>query len=282
MKLRFRKLYTDLIAADGTVCIVYIAQVQVGSVYRNRYGAVELYWPDGRCEIIRTSTPPHFPEFADGRPDLQIELEIPRGRFTLHYEAQHSSWKPGDPEPTSGLNWSVKIARAEARAQWVGSPHLPDLEGCGYADWVDLVQSPKRLGLSRLEWGRVHLPNTTLVFTYLRFRSGDEWQRAAVWSMADAFAEWDKYQLNWRDGVLHIEIPGYEMPFPASLELRPARTLHRGPAFDRRRFPNLLERMITRALAGATQETRWLSRVTAPADDCPQTGWALHESVNFG
>jgi hypothetical protein len=63
--------------------------------------------------------------------------------------------------------------------------------------------------------------------------------------------------------------------------LEPRRILHAGNAYDSERVPRALDRLVARAIGGATSETRWLGRAT-DATNRDRAGWAVYERVLFG
>ncbi|HSU40653.1 MAG TPA: hypothetical protein VLJ38_13835, partial [Polyangiaceae bacterium] len=74
----FEKLYADLVTADGTVCIVYVAWTELFGVRRQTAG-VELYTPDGRREVMHARAAVELPELD--APEWRLRLELPSGPF---------------------------------------------------------------------------------------------------------------------------------------------------------------------------------------------------------
>jgi hypothetical protein len=283
MGFRFRKIYADLVTADGTVCIAYLAWAETWGL-RSAFAGVELYAPDGSREVLRALPPaPQPPPAGDGRP-VELRLEFPRGAFSLRYRPLHGPWTPAGDAPARALEWSVRVPRAEVEGRWSGGIDRPDLAGTGYVDWVELGRPTRWAGVRRLEWGRVHLPESTLVFTGVCSPAGEWWRQAARWSEpgqpAPAVAR--DFRLDPGPDVVRLEFPEPERSAFPGLALRPDRVLHRGVAVDRARSPALLERLAFRLVTGPSDETRWISRAH-PADrpDAP-AGFALHEVVRFG
>lgn len=275
MRFRFRKLYADVVAEDGTVGIVYLSWLEAWGL-RTRYAAIELYRPDGRREILSARRAPRLDLERLGS-NLRIELDLPEGPFRLCFEPEAGPWEPA--VAPQGLRWRVLCARARAVGVWSCGDRDP-LRGVGYADLVALDHPPRRLGLERLDWGRVHLERETVVFTRLSARRGLVWGRAARWrggawrpEEGDATLEPDRRGLALRlaDG----------RATPTRLYLRPERTLHDGSAFDPVRIPSPVTRALTIALAGRVHERRWLSRADGdvPPDGARRS--ALHEQVDF-
>lgn len=278
MRFRFRKLYADLVADDGAVCIVYVSWLETWGL-RVESAAVELYGPKGTREILRARAVAGLdPEQAG--PDLRLRLELPEGRFLLRYEAEAGSWEPAPPADLDGLRWSVRAARARAVASWTGGRRR-ELHGLGYADAVALDRPPRSLGLERLDWGRAHLDGETVVFTRLSTRSGLEWARAARWRPGARQPDETDLDLEPRSRDLALRLHDGAPGSNACLRLRPIRTLHDGPAFDAARLPSPLARSLATALAGRVVETRWLSGAAWDDGACGGA-LAVHEHVRFG
>ncbi|CAN5909332.1 hypothetical protein BH23GEM7_BH23GEM7_21170 [soil metagenome] len=159
----------------------------------------------------------------------------------------------------------------------------PDLLGTGYIDWVELTRPTRWLGIRDLQWGRVHLPGSTLVFTGVTSRSGERWQRFAHWP---ELAEGEPlvgsdFRLHSREDTVHAEFPDPPGVLP-ELVLRPERVLHSGSAVDPMRTPGFFERLAFRVVTGHSQETRWISRAHPAANVEAAEGFAVHEVVRFG
>ncbi len=281
MRFEFKKLYADLITRDGDVCIVYLAWLNAWG-FRTAFAGLELYWADGRREVIRAkpTVPQLFFEGTDGT--LEVRLHLPGGPFVLRYEQALPAWKPHGPAPCEGLNWCVKVPRGEAVARWLHNEDRPYLTGRGYVDWVEIHRLPRRLGLRQVDWGRIHRPDATVVFNRVRFRSGSVWMRAAEWSGGSVPLKWDSFRLESENGSTRLELPGEGANADSCLWVRPSRTLHSGPALDAGRFPTAVERFATHVLTGPTDEIRLLSRVDGGGLGACGTSWALHERVRFG
>lgn len=276
MSFRFRKLYADVVGDDGTVCIVYVSWLVAWGL-RARYAAVELYAPDGRREILRARRAPRLePERVAS--DLRLHIDLAEGPFCLRFEPEAGPWAPAPADGMRGLRWSVLCARAQAVAVWPRGGREP-LHGVGYADAVALDRAPRRLGLRRLEWGRVHLGDESVVFTRLSTRRGLAWGRAARWHRG----AWEARET---DVTLHPDPRGLAVSLadggaaPTRLHLRPVRTLHDGPAFDAERIRSPLTRALAVRFAGRAAETRWLSRSARDGEE-RAPGTALHERVHF-
>jgi hypothetical protein len=269
MRFRCSKLYADLVTADGTVCVAYLAWLDAWGL-RRAFAGVELYWPGGRREILQARPQAEHDAFASG--DLRLSFDVPGGPFELEYATVHGAWTPDGEPPGGALRWGVKVARAEAVARWRGDRARPELRGIGYADWVEMDCPPRRLGLRLLRWGRVHGPDATLVFNAVDFRSGRSWRRAARWSGGER-ADWSAFGIEGAPAEV-VDLPGS----PGALAIDKGRPLHVGDAIDRGRFPGALARMVSSAVTGPAAEQRSLDR----ARWSDGASWALHEAVRFG
>ena len=269
---RFEKVYADLIAEDQTVCVGYWAVSELlGRTLL--HGMVELFWADGRHEVVRTRPSP-MPTSPLAGCEAPLRIELPDGEMTWEFDVRHGGVAPA---PIGrALEWSVELARARVTAKWPEVTGRPTLRGLGYADRVRLTRLPDRVGLSSLRWGRVHLPDETVVFTRARFRSGRVWSEAIRWSYGSRRLAMTRFEIEDIDERVLVSLPG------RSVTLTPVRVLHEGPAIDSTRFPCALNRLVMRTLAGPIHETRWLARAERPGCEPEADGWAIHEHVLFG
>ena len=273
MWFHYDKLYADLVAPDGTLCVAYVARLRLAGLTLDSAG-VELYTTDGARTVQRARSAPSI-ESCLGDGALHVALELEDGRFELQQAVRAGRWRPSSPHPSPHLQWTVEVARAAARAEWSanGTPHT--LIGTGYADRVTLTRPPRALGISRLRWGRVHLPHATIVFNALEPVRGASWRRALYWPDTDGPREWCDVDVAGDDLRTRVTWPAGTSLEP--LDLRRERVLHEGAALDGARFPSRAERWLTQILSGPLRETRQLSRVEGAAP-----AWALHETVAFG
>ncbi len=279
----FRKLYADLVTEDGTVCITYLAWVEAWGL-RSAFGGVELYSPAGTREVLRARPPAALPvPGGDGLP-VELRLEFPDGAFTLLYEPVHPPWTPVGAAPLPGLDWSVRVPRGTVRGRWSGALARPDLTGTGYVDWVELRRPTRWLGVRELEWGRVHLPESTLIFTGVRSRSDAWWRRVAHWPDLGYGAPlvMDDFDRADRENAVRIAFPRQDGPVLPDFVLQPERVLHGGSAIDPARSPGFFERLAFRLVTGPSDETRWISRARLAEGADTIAGVALHEVVRFG
>lgn len=298
MAFRFRKLYADLVAEDGTVLIVYMTWMKAWGLSRAMAG-FELYPPAGTHRVSRALAPPIPPRASAAAGPLELSMEHAGGSLRLRYEPLYEAWRPASRAPFPGLQWSVRVPRASGVARWDGAAPgdgtaRSELRGLGYVDWVELVRPTRLLGVRSLEWGRVHLPRRTIIFAGLESRSGAWWRRLVHWRGPEGTgpAEHGGYRLvPGGEGSLGLELPP---EFPASagsrLVLRPRRVLRRGSVLDPDRSPGGLERLVLRLVTGPSGETRWLSDAEGDVhlaeggghDGTAGSGTALHEVVRFG
>ena len=172
MTFRFEKLYADLVTDDGTVCVAYIAWLDVLGA-RSSHAGFELY-ARRASRVVRAK---NWTLRADN------ETSSSSSKFRAVRLSFDRAPRTGrgflGPSAHPSLRWSVRSARAAADAQWNGDPKRPRLRGIGYADWVELKRPTRSLGLQHLRWGRMHLPDKTVVFNEVRFRSGTASGRAS-------------------------------------------------------------------------------------------------------
>jgi len=265
----FRKIYADLVTADGTVCVAYLTWVRLLRRWTGMGGA-EIYWPDGRREILRATVEPELLEVDQPAARGPLRLELGELTFELEYTDEHGSWAPSEPSPAPALHWQVLRTRGLGRVRW-SDPSRPPLEGLGYTDWVQIDRPTRLLGFRSLRWGRVHLPDRTLILEELRTKAGD-WRPGLEWSR-EAGPRAGEARFHPDGGSGAVRVAGGE-----PVELTAVRVLHDGSAFDAERVPSAVERALCVAVGGPTYETRWLAR--ARCGDAE--GWALHEAVRFG
>jgi len=279
--LRFRKLYADLITEEGTVCIVYQSWFDGLGLHR-AYGAIELYWAEGKREVIRASIPLEPPDLGEIGSELEFCLYLPEGQFVLHYEVETGPWDPPDPFPCDGLHWAVKVAKANATGHWLGDNNRPELHGTGYADWVELNCGLRGLGLRSVDWGRMHFPDETIIFNAIHFRSGEKWKQMAQWFLDGKMKASSSFRIGrWNDSF-NLYLSDQSAESESSVTIQPVRMLHSGRAIDARRFPNSLERRIVQTITGPIEETRWLSQATRQNGQSLRRGWTLHDWILFG
>lgn len=265
---RLRKLYVDLVTADGSVCIAYSSTLELGGL-RLAPAGIELYRADGTRQVLRGRT--DLACHAAPAPDALTSLRFaaPDGPWEVAIACEQHEFRPVDAPP--GLTWSVVAARARVR---LTTARGGVLEGVGYADWVDLSRLPRRLGLARLEWGRVHLQGGTAIFTHVAFTSGRAWSAATLWPRCGDSTPCRRWSLGpaTADGTRDLDLDGCEISFG------PGRVLHGGEAIDGARFPRRVERTLSRLAAGPVSETRWVCPASSTAFGA---GWGVHESVHF-
>jgi len=262
VRFSYSKIYADLVAPDGTACIVYVARLRAAGFEQENAG-YELYRPDGTRLVVHASGPARL-EQAPGA--LDIGFQTARGPFELTSRDEVTS-DGALHEPTRGLGWRVVVHRGHAVARELGDAPWTT-SGASYADEVVLKKPPRWLGLRRIRWGRAHVGTSSFVFNQLTFASGPAWQAAwqgTRWSTA----------LELQDTASELSSLSIG---DAQLTLGAGRPLHVGSALDGERFPGVLARAFARALTGRIEEVRTLSEVTLGE----RSGALLHEDVRIG
>ncbi|HKA90141.1 MAG TPA: hypothetical protein VKE22_20915, partial [Haliangiales bacterium] len=193
-----------------------------------------------------------------------VELDVPGGPFRIVHTPRAGGFTPaGSP---AALTWAVTAACADVEARWLGDAGRGVLRGRGYADRVTLHRIARRLGLRRVDWGRAHVGDITIVWNRIEAERG-------TWSCTLA-----------TDGVRRDE--GHDVELcevgpalaPRGLELAEGRVLHDGPAMDEERVPSAAVRGLVRLVSPPIAERRWVRRARLRG----RAGWALHEHVRFG
>ena len=272
---KLSKIYFDLVTEDGTVVIAYVTDVRALGA-RLAPAGVERYSPDGQ-RFVRTG---RASLSLASEPDVDslscVDFDFGDARYRLEVAPQLGGFAPPHSSQL-GFRWSCKLARYSGQLRRLDRAE-PVLSGDGYADFVELTGLPRALGMRRLQWGRVHLPEQTLVYTELERASGPAFAGASLWAARE------RQPL----GELCITYDGTgqrtTLVDPGGrvfLSLTPERVLHSGTATDRRRFPSAVEQLFYRLVGGAMREQRWVSRATCGAGS-GQVGWAVHELVEFG
>ncbi len=270
-----RKVYADLVSDDGEVLVVYLGWLRTAGL-RTAYAAVERYAPDGTRTIVRGRPPAAEPvPGPDGSTEFPVSTSDGRVFRLVHHEPL-PGWLPAGEPIAPTVHWQVRTPRARATAGWDGEPPLT---GRGYCDHVEMFRPPRFSGLARLRWGRLHLPDATVVFNTVTRPDGTAWAQVAQWDATGVrtVTESDGSPTDYSgsDGPADtvLKLPGAAYP------LSRLRVLHAGEPIDSDRFPGRLLRTVGRLANGPSYETRWLSRATGPDG---ATGTALHESVRFG
>jgi len=258
MSFRIEKVYADLVTPDGTVCVVYLASLRYGRA-SHPYAGAQLFRPDGTRECVRGRA-------SDGqwlrRPsaeDVEIRLDTDSGPLVLRYRVEAGDWQPPGECPRAGLDWSVVMARGEGTLAWPGGSH--SFEGSGYVDRVTMDRAPRRFGIGQLDWGRIHMSDSTTVYTRIEFRDRSRWGWTVRWPRGG------------QGPVAEPQLPS------GDLRLHCVRRLHSGPATQAAPDPKYRERLVSRLLLGPAIDDRRLSRATTPEAAQPDSGWAVHETV---
>jgi hypothetical protein len=273
---RLRKLYVDCVDDTGSVAVAYVTVLDGGGLSLAPAG-VELYDPCGARTVHRGRAYPALDEALRAEGPLALRFDLPAGPCRLELAPDQGAFASKARGPL-GLHWHVAAARARVELHGLRGPG-DVLTGTGYADCVTLTRTPRALRLERLEWGRAHLAHGSIVYTRLEHAGGLVFASAVLWPRAAPPLPLDRFALEpgARPGERRLRFDTPEGR--CELELLPSRELHHGAAVERGRFPSVLERALSRAVAGPTRERRWLSRA-----ECSPfgAGSAVHESVHFG
>ena len=253
----FRKIYLDCLEPDGAVTVVYQNVVRLAGAWIARR-SVERYAPDGARAVV------------DLPPPAVSDWERPWGADDgVRIEVVHGAWAPPPPPVGDALDWRVAVGRGEVALRWPGGA----ARGRGYVDRVRITVPTRRLGLRTLAWGRVHLPDRTVVFERLSTAAGARWDVGFDWRVGEAAPR-------PLAGPVTLGADG-EGTVPLDdgpLALVPVRILHQGDAFDPERVPRAMDRWFCRTLGGPTHETRWFGA----ARHGDRAASALYERVTFG
>lgn len=268
MSYAFQKVYADLVARDGTVCVAYLTWVRLLGRWYARSG-LELYAPDGARRVLSGGPVPLFDPAAGG--PLRFSIPTPGGEVVVEYAPTLSGYAPAAPARCPSLRWMVLVPRAPAQ---VDGPGVGTLQGEGYADWVQLTRVTRVLGFRELRWGRAHPGTDAAAFVELAFDDGDRWCAGATWTPPARTPLAVAVRCAWPGGSADGEVRLGD----ATLALRAHRVLHQGDAFGAERVSRPLDRWVARALGGRTREVRWAGEGSLGAS----TGPALWERVRFG
>lgn len=263
MRFLFEKRYADLVTPDGAVYVAYASDLQWGPL-RHAFAGATVYRPDGTREGVRATTVPSDLDSRPGPAVRQIRFACKTGEFRLRYEPGVDPWRPRVSIPPDGLSWWVERPRAVGSVVWPGDAKVAT--GLGYVDRVRLRRSLRRIGLRRLDWGRAHLADATVVYLRLHLARGHDWVSVVRWRTGGAGPE-----ETWPE-------VGDEAALPPGLEITPHRLLHRGPASELLPEAGLSERVFLRLLGGRLRDERWLS-CPGETNGHGSTGWVVHETV---
>jgi hypothetical protein len=261
--LTYRKLYADVVADDGTVCIVYATWLKVLGFFQHAAG-YEIYGPGGERIVVHAIGPASV--HAQGTDGVALRFPTSLGPFILSCRATAPT-TPIDHRPIGGLSWRVLVGSGDAEARGIAGPQRR-MCGRGYSDWISFGRSPRRMGIGRVQWGRAHVGTRSIVFNRVTMASGATWQTT-----------WDGQE--WSTDLQLIEKEGRLAEVHAGthvVAVDAVRVLHQGDALDRERMPHRSQRAVARALAGPIREVRLLSKAALEG----AAGVALHEDVRLG
>ncbi len=280
MKVRFEKLYSDLVTDAGDVFIVYLARVEFLGM-RKAYASLEHYPSAGGRNVIQASGfSQRATKLSKGRKNLITELDLKPGRFVLTYESvTDHPWRPSGAAPHSDLLWHVVVPKADAVATWTAGGKTVEVRGQGYSDFVEMKCLPRSLNLRMLEWGRLHLKDVTMVYTSICFKSNRTWKRLGIWHEGKPMSQLREFKIRHWETHSMLTIPRGIDAAPRELKIRNERLLHQGRVLDLSRIPKTIERLIYNVITGSTREYRWFGIVRTPSDQVHST--VLHEVVEF-
>lgn len=260
---RYRKLYVDLVTAEGAVCVGYASSLQL--LGRELQSAGYEWYPATGGRYVHRAVGPARIDWASGA--VRLAFETRRGSFALELEAKVAS-NAAAANLTPRLSWQVLTSKAEAAVRGLAAGAA---RGTGYADCVEMTVPPRALGLTSLQWGRGHAQKTaeSFVFTQAQFSDGRLFRSA----LHDDQISGPLELRSTEPAALEVRIA------EARCNLSAVRVLHAGSALDAARFPSLAERTLARVCSGPVRETRWLAHATFPSG---ASGLALHERVLFG
>ena len=267
--MAFQKLYADLVDAEGSVYVLYLATFDfLGRPLR--FAELETYLRgEGRRVYTGTTASGDQTTLASEQP-LEVKLATSVGEFMFRARPVSGSFVPRE-APRSGLEWHVCMGRTEARLELPQSLGGGVVIGTGYSDHLTVSQPAVRKGLRALDWGRAHLSGSSIVWTRLKFSDGQVWEKCARWALPGGSAQPGPFTPAENLAVAQIAAAG------GTIESE--RVLHVGSALDRSRVPSTPVRWLLRAVAGATHQRRWVVRIAEP--NCSTAGWGIHESVTF-
>lgn len=271
--VRFKKLYVDLVTSDLTVLIAYLTRTDLFGIHILQ-AAIELYFPDGKRESYRAKVARNRTADPDDLKASPIYFHLPRGPLALEVDEIHGAWSPDSGPITPGMTWSVAAARSRVTVRWPKNPHRRQLVGEGYADHITIHHFLRHFEIEQVDWGRIHLAGSTIVFNSVRFKEGSKWEQVGVWSDSVGFQTFDRFEIINRGETTHIRFPKGEII--ATID----RVLHEGRAIDAERFPNAMERTAVRLSTGPLWEMRFVSRVEGDLYGSHVKGSMLHERVS--
>jgi hypothetical protein len=260
---RYRKLYTDLVTDQGSVCVGYASWLSVFG-YELCSAGFELYPSQGERCVVRARGPVSVVRRDD---QLSLSFDTDKGAFSIALQGAPACGHTAPLSLSGALTWQVLLTNARAHA--LGAGDACELHGTGYADLVEMTRPPRSLGLSRVEWGRGHAGGESFVFTQASFRDGRIFQSA----LRDGTSVTELELTRAGKGDLDVLLAG------EAISLHDRRVLHRGSALDSARFPARGERALARLCSGPVEETRWLAQATFPSG---ASALALHEHVRLG
>jgi hypothetical protein len=255
-EFRLTKWYFDCVADGGDTAIVYCARTRWHGLALD-YSSVLTNW-DGKTSC-RSSLRRFREPTADG---LALSLKLP----ALGLDGTWQGLAPAVQRrlfasPAGDVEWNCLQPRSQVAMQIDGRP----LEGIGYAECLTLTLPPWKLPMRELRWGHFASQQHSVVWidwqgdyrTRLLLHDGAE--RVAT-DISDQAVGWDA----------HCDV---------ALDRR---TLLRDGALERTILPAApaLKRIFRRPMFGIA-ETKWCSRAVLHSGAQNDSGWAIHEHVEW-
>jgi len=253
---RLTKWYLDCVSDAGDAVMVYCARCAWHGV-RIHYSSV-LSMVDGQACVRSSLRPFRQPSEEAG----VIRLDLPHMKI-------NGEWQPLDPavrkvllQTKSGtVDWNCVQPRARVSLSLGDAP----LQGIGYAECLTLTMPPWQLPLRRLRWGRYASRLHSLTWI--------DWQgeRQIRCALRDG-AECAPARIS--DRVVHVDDQTF-LELDRGAVLRDGElgrtVLHAAPGL-RKLFPLWMR---------GIRETKWRSRAVLSCGGEWDSGWAIHETVEW-
>ncbi|MDH3452554.1 MAG: hypothetical protein OEN20_09040 [Gammaproteobacteria bacterium] len=254
---QLHKWYFDCVTDAGDVAILYRAGVRYGAL-RLHYGA-SLYKPAFGEPFHRATLRPGNQAVTLGG---VVEWRCPRLDLSGTWSGRSPGYERTLLDSREGLiHWHCVCPSGDAKV------HIGDyqLHGSGYVEHLTLTVKPWRLPFDELRWGRWVGHVDSLLWIEWRGPGSQTW----VW-----FNDVEQPDCRVSDDKVLLPDKGIV------LELHQAAVLRAGALTDTALRP-------IRAVTGllpqwrSAHETKWLARGTISGPDQSDTGWAIHEVVQW-
>lgn len=255
---RLTKWYCDCVTDSGDVVIGYWARLAWGPV-RFPYIAVLRRTAAGEVSERVAFRFSSQPAIANGR----LTWDCRRLGLTAHWSALlppiHITLVKSK---ECVIEWWGQMPAAEAYIDFAGGERLV---GVGYAEWLSITLTGRRLPFEELRWGRFVSRTASLVWIQWRGTEPKSWAVLNGHQAPDVVVG---------DTAVHVASAGARLTLLDPALLRDARVL------DGALLGNPLVRCLMRGIPGA-HETKWRSAGTLVVAGEAHTGWAIHETVCF-